>query len=195
MTDTAIAIAGLTHRFGQRTAVDNLQIEVPTGAVCGFLGRNGAGKTTTINILMNLLQPTAGQVEVLGLDPGRDSLALWRQVGYVAENPILYGWMKVRELIWFHWPVLRHLESKQGRGLHRPFRLGPGTEGQASLSRHERPTGLGLGPRARAAAADPRRASLGVGRGGAARLSREHHRADPRGGAHRSFCRRIWCMR
>ena len=101
MTDTAITIAGLTHRFGQRTAVDNLQIEVPSGAVCGFLGRNGAGKTTTIKILMNLLQPTAGQVEVLGLDPGRDSLALWRQVGYVAENPILYGWMKVRELIWF----------------------------------------------------------------------------------------------
>ena len=101
MTDTAIAIAGLTHRFGQRAAVDDLQIEVHAGAVCGFLGRNGAGKTTTIKILMNLLQPTDGQVEVLGLDPGRDSLALWRQVGYVAENPILYGWMKVRELIWF----------------------------------------------------------------------------------------------
>ena len=75
MTDTAIAIAGLTHRFGQRTAVDDLQIEVHAGAVCGFLGRNGAGKTTTIKILMNLLTPTAGQVEVLGLDPGRDSLA------------------------------------------------------------------------------------------------------------------------
>ena len=101
MTDTAIAIEGLTHRFGQRTAVDDLQIEVHAGAVCGFLGRNGAGKTTTIKILMNLLTPTAGQVEVLGLDPGRDSLALWRQVGYVAENPILYGWMKVRELVWF----------------------------------------------------------------------------------------------
>ena len=101
MTDTAIAIAGLTHRFGQRPAVDKLQMEVPAGAVCGFLGRNGAGKTTTIKILMNLLQPTAGQVEVLGLDPRRDSLALWRQVGYVAENPVLYGWMKVRELVWF----------------------------------------------------------------------------------------------
>ena len=101
MTDTAIAMAGLTHCFGQRTAVDDLQLEVPTGTVCGFLGRNGAGKTTTIKILMNLLRPTAGQVEVLGLDPGRDSLALRRQVGYVAENPVLYGWMKVRELVWF----------------------------------------------------------------------------------------------
>ena len=176
MTDTAIAIAGLTHRFGQRTAVDDLQLAVPTGAVCGFLGRNGAGKTTTINILMNLLQPTAGQVEVLGLEPRRDALALWRQVGYVAENPVLYGWMKVRGVGLVHGSVLRDLESEQGRGLHRPFWLGPGTEGQASLSRHERSTGLGFGLGARAAAADPRRAGFGAGRGGAARLSREHHR-------------------
>ena len=101
MTDTAIAMAGLTHRFGKRAAVEDLDLKVPTGAVCGFLGRNGAGKTTAIRILMNLLSPTAGQVEVLGLDPGRDSLALRRQVGYVAENPVMYGWMKVRELAWF----------------------------------------------------------------------------------------------
>ena len=101
MTDTAIAMAGLTHRFGKRAAVEDLDLKVPTGAVCGFLGRNGAGKTTTIRILMNLLTPTAGQVEVLGLDPARDSLALRRQVGYVAENPVMYGWMKVRELAWF----------------------------------------------------------------------------------------------
>ena len=101
MNGTAIAMAGLTHCFGKRTAVDDLQLKVPTGTVCGFLGRNGAGKTTTIQVLMNLLQPTAGRVEVLGLDPARDFLELRRQVGYVAENPVLYGWMKVRELVWF----------------------------------------------------------------------------------------------
>ena len=101
MSDTAIAMTGLTHRFGKRAAVEDLHLKVPTGSVCGFLGRNGAGKTTAIRILMNLLSPTAGQVEVLGLDPGRDSLALRRQVGFVAENPLMYGWMKVRELAWF----------------------------------------------------------------------------------------------
>ena len=101
MNGTAIAMAGLTHCFGKRTAVDGLRLKVPTGTVCGFLGRNGAGKTTTIQVLMNLLQPTAGRVEVLGLDPARDFLELRRQVGYVAENPVLYGWMKVRELVWF----------------------------------------------------------------------------------------------
>ncbi len=101
MSDTAIAMTGLTHRFGKRAAVEDLHLKVPTGSVCGFLGRNGAGKTTAIRILMNLLSPTAGQVEVLGLDQGRDSLALRRQVGFVAENPLMYGWMKVRELAWF----------------------------------------------------------------------------------------------
>ncbi len=101
MNGSAIAIEGLTHRFGRLTAVDDLRLEVPAGTVCGFLGRNGAGKTTTIQILMNLLQPTEGTAEVLGLDPVTDSLALRRQVGYVAENRVMYGWMRVRELIWF----------------------------------------------------------------------------------------------
>ena len=101
MTDTAIAMEGLTHGFGKRAALEDLHLEVPTGAVCGFLGRNGAGKTTAIRILMNQLRPTAGRVDVLGLDPARDSLALRRQVGYVPESPVMYGWMKVRELIWF----------------------------------------------------------------------------------------------
>ncbi len=102
MNGSAISIEGLTHRFGKLTAVDDLWLDVPAGTVCGFLGRNGAGKTTTIQILMNLLQPTEGKVEVLGLNPERDSLALRRQVGYVAENRVMYGWMRVRELIWFN---------------------------------------------------------------------------------------------
>ena len=101
MNGTAIAIEGLTHRFGKVTAVDNLRLDVPAGTVCGFLGRNGAGKTTTIQILMNLLQPAGGKVELLGLNPEKDSLAIRRQVGYVSENRVMYGWMRVRELIWF----------------------------------------------------------------------------------------------
>ena len=101
MNGTAIAIEGLTHRFGKLTAVDDLRLEVPAGTVCGFLGRNGAGKTTTIQILMNLLKPRAGRVEVLGLDAVTDTLELRRQVGYVAENRVMYGWMRVRELVWF----------------------------------------------------------------------------------------------
>ena len=125
MNDTAIAIEGLTHRFGRLTAVDDLQLEVPAGTVCGFLGRNGAGKTTTIQILMNLLQPTAGRAEVLGLDPASDFLALRRQVGYVAENRVMYGWMKVRELVWFTGQFYETWNQDRVNGLIERFGLDP----------------------------------------------------------------------
>lgn len=125
MKDTAIAIEGLTHRFGKLTAVDDLQLEVPAGTVCGFLGRNGAGKTTTIQILMNLLQPSGGRVEVLGLNPERDALALRRQVGYVAENRVMYGWMKVRELVWFTGQFYETWNQDRVDGLIERFGLDP----------------------------------------------------------------------
>ena len=125
MNDTAIAIEGLTHRFGKLTAVDDLHLEVPAGTVCGFLGRNGAGKTTTIQILMNLLQPTAGRAEVLGLDPASDSLALRRQVGYVAENRVMYGWMKIRELVWFTGQFYQTWNQDRVDGLIDRFGLDP----------------------------------------------------------------------
>ncbi len=125
MNGTAIATEGLTHRFGKLTAVDDLHLEVPAGTVCGFLGRNGAGKTTTIQILMNLLQPTAGSVEVLGLNPAADSLAIRRQVGYVAENRVMYGWMKVREIVWFTGQFYETWNQARVDGLISRFDLDP----------------------------------------------------------------------
>ncbi len=125
MSGIAIATEGLTHRFGKLTAVDDLHLEAPAGAVCGFLGRNGAGKTTTIQILMNLLRPTAGAVEVLGLNPAADSLALRRQVGYVAENRVMYGWMKVRELVWFTGQFYETWNQARVDGLISRFGLDP----------------------------------------------------------------------
>jgi ABC-2 type transport system ATP-binding protein len=101
MKQAAIAIEGLSKRFGNRMAVDGLTFEVPVGSVCGFLGRNGAGKSTAIRMMMNLLDPTAGRATLLGLDSRRDHTALMERVGYVSESPVLYGWMKVRQLIRF----------------------------------------------------------------------------------------------
>ena len=125
MNGTAIATEGLTHRFGKLTAVDDLHLDVPAGTVCGFLGRNGAGKTTTIQILMNLLRPTAGTAEVLGLDPAADSLTLRRQVGYVAENRVMYGWMKVREIVWFTGQFYETWNQGRVDGLISRFGLDP----------------------------------------------------------------------
>jgi len=101
MDRPAIQVEGLTRKFGRRLAVDNLTFEVPPGSVCGLLGRNGAGKSTAIRLMMNLLDVTAGRVTLLGLDSRRHHTALMSRIGYVADAPLPYDWMKVRELIWF----------------------------------------------------------------------------------------------
>jgi len=109
MDRPAIAVEELTRKFGRRLAVDRLTFEVPVGSVCGFLGRNGAGKSTAIRMMMNLLDPTSGRATLLGLDSRRDHTALMRRVGYVADTPLPYDWMRVRELVRFtgqfypHW--------------------------------------------------------------------------------------------
>ena len=97
----AIRIDGLVKRFKDHLAVDGLALEIPEGSVFGLLGENGAGKTTTILTLLGLIVPDAGRVEVLGLDPSKDAIAVRRKVGYVPEIPALYDWMTVAEIGWF----------------------------------------------------------------------------------------------
>ena len=101
MDRPAIRVEGLTKKFGRRLVVDGLSFSVPAGSVCGLLGRNGAGKSTAIRLMMNLLDATAGCVTLLGLDHRKDHTALMNRVGYVADAPIPYDWMKVRELVRF----------------------------------------------------------------------------------------------
>ena len=68
----AVALRGLTKRYGGHTAVDRLTLDIPRGSVCGLLGGNGAGKTTTIGMIMGLILPTAGEARVLGADMATD---------------------------------------------------------------------------------------------------------------------------
>jgi ABC-2 type transport system ATP-binding protein len=81
--DSAIRAIGLRKEFGSAAALDGLDLDVQVGEVFGFVGPNGAGKTTTIRILLDLLRPTAGEVEVLGLHPRRDGVELRRRIGYL----------------------------------------------------------------------------------------------------------------
>jgi len=78
----AIRVAGLTKRFTGVTAVDDVSFGVPRGAVCALLGGNGAGKTTTLSILLGLLLPTAGTVEVLGVDMLVDRYRVLPRIGF-----------------------------------------------------------------------------------------------------------------
>jgi len=90
---------GLTRRFGRTEAVHGLDLAVPTGSVFALLGPNGAGKTTTLKLLMNLLRPTAGSAQVLGVDSCRLGERELAQIGYVSENQQLPLWMTVRQLL------------------------------------------------------------------------------------------------
>ena len=79
----AILTQGLTKVYGRRLGIEGLDLEVRPGEIFGFIGPNGAGKTTTIRLLLDLLHPTAGRAQVLGLDSHRQSVEVRRSVGYL----------------------------------------------------------------------------------------------------------------
>lgn len=88
--DNVITIAGLRKTFGATTALDGLDLDVSAGQVHGFLGPNGAGKTTATRVLLGLLRPDRGKVELLGGDPLRDAVSLHRRLAYVPGDVELW---------------------------------------------------------------------------------------------------------
>jgi ABC-2 type transport system ATP-binding protein len=92
-----IRTRALTKRYGERIAVDTLDLEVRAGEIFGLLGQNGAGKTTTILMLLGLTEPSGGSARVVGLDPTRHPLEVKRRVGYLPDAVGFYGNMTGRE--------------------------------------------------------------------------------------------------
>jgi len=99
--DPAIRSRGLTKHFGSLVAVDHVDLVVGRAHVYGFLGPNGSGKSTTIRMLCGLLTPTAGQIEVLGLEIPRQSESLRRRIGYMTQKFSLFEDLSVRENLEF----------------------------------------------------------------------------------------------
>ena len=97
----AIVAHGLTRRFGEFTAVDQVTFSVGPGEIFGFLGPNGAGKTTTIRMLTGLLPPTEGRAEVAGLDVAKEPQQVKRRIGYMSQLFSLYPDLTVEENIEF----------------------------------------------------------------------------------------------
>ncbi len=87
----------LTKKYGSRTAVDHLNIEIEEGEVFGFLGPNGAGKTTTLLMFLGLTEPTSGRAKVIGFDPTREPFKVKEKVGYLPENVGFYDDMDARQ--------------------------------------------------------------------------------------------------
>src|SRR5262245_35116214 len=98
---TVIAFRQLSKNYGDFTAVRALDLSVRRGEVFGFLGPNGAGKTTTIRMMMGILVPSSGHIEIDGLDCQADRVAVKRHVGYLPDNPTFYDYLRGREILEF----------------------------------------------------------------------------------------------
>src|SRR5438067_1834120 len=95
-TMTALLLDGVTKDFGNKRAVDALSFTVREGEVFGFLGGNGAGKTTSLRMVLDIIRPTSGRIEILGRRPGRENSA---DLGFLPEERGLYRTMTALETI------------------------------------------------------------------------------------------------
>jgi ABC-2 type transport system ATP-binding protein len=96
-----IKVRDLKKYFETVKAVDGISFNVREGEVFGLLGPNGAGKTTTIKLLLGLLEPNGGEMEVFGMDPERQDVQIKNNVGYVAEEPLIYKSLSPKDLFNF----------------------------------------------------------------------------------------------
>jgi ABC-2 type transport system ATP-binding protein len=108
----SIAATGLTKRFRDVTAVNDLSLNIHRGEIYGFLGLNGAGKTTTIRMLLGMIRPSAGSASLFGtkVQPGQRSI--WQRVGYMVETPHAYPDLTVRENL----EIVRRLRNLKDAG-------------------------------------------------------------------------------
>ncbi len=103
MNGNLIEAKGLSKSYGGQPALRGLNLAVPRGSICGFLGRNGAGKTTTLKLLLGMLRPDSGEIRLFGdaVETEASSIAARRRIGFVSEDKELYPFMNVGQTIRF----------------------------------------------------------------------------------------------
>ncbi len=99
LSSPIVEIRGLTRKFGDKVALNDLSLTVPRGGVFGLIGGNGAGKTTLIKHILGMLKAQMGSVHVFGLDPVQDPVGTLGRIGYLSEERELPDWMRLGELI------------------------------------------------------------------------------------------------
>ncbi len=102
MSEAAVAVRGLRRDFGERTALDGVDLSLVAGETLLVLGPNGAGKTTLLRILATLLRPSSGEVRVLGCSLPGEAWRLRGRVGFLGHEPLLYRELSGRENLRFH---------------------------------------------------------------------------------------------
>ncbi len=96
MSDDVLELGHVTKRFGDFTAVDDVSLKIPRGAIYGFLGPNGAGKTSTIRMIVDIIKPTSGRISILGASSALDVRA---RIGYLPEEKGLYKKMTAAAIV------------------------------------------------------------------------------------------------
>ncbi|MFI2856087.1 ABC transporter ATP-binding protein [Paenibacillus sp. JSM ZJ436] len=97
VAEWVIETKGLTKMYKKRAVVDQVNLQIAKGDIYGFLGPNGAGKTTTIRMLLGLIQPTHGVIEIFGRDLKKEKLTILRRTGSLVESPSYYGHLSAVE--------------------------------------------------------------------------------------------------
>jgi ABC-2 type transport system ATP-binding protein len=104
MSDIVIETKGLTKYFSKKAVLENFDLQIHRGCICGFIGRNGAGKTTAIKLLLGFLEPTSGGSAVLGCNSISLTPEIRQRIGYVTEGHRLFKWMTIAQLESFQKP-------------------------------------------------------------------------------------------
>ncbi|SMO32697.1 ABC transporter ATP-binding protein [Melghirimyces algeriensis] len=97
MTKTVVQTTQLTRRYGKTTVVQNVNLNIKQGEIYGFLGPNGAGKTTTIRMLLGLIRPSEGEIQLFGKDLHKERKSILKRVGSLVESPSYYGHLTGKE--------------------------------------------------------------------------------------------------
>ena len=131
-----IEAAGLRKHYGEVEALRGLDLQVPAGSICGFLGRNGAGKTTALKVLLGMARPASGEARVFGLPAHEQaaSVEIRRRTGFVSDEKDLYDYMTVAEMIRFTAPFFPRWRADLETRYLRRFELPP-DRGVKALSR------------------------------------------------------------
>lgn len=135
ISQIAVEVVNLTKRFGDFTAVDEINFSIPKGEIFGLLGPNGAGKTTTIRMLCGILLPSSGEARVLGFDVASQSEEIKKTIGYMSQKFSLYNDLTATENIRFYgdiYGVPKNRMAKRTRQLIEMAGLGDFQHSQTS---------------------------------------------------------------
>jgi ABC-2 type transport system ATP-binding protein len=137
MSEEIVSVTDLSRRFGDTVALDRVTLTIARGTVFGLVGENGAGKTTLIRHLLGLQRAQAGSVQVFGLDPVSDPVAVLGRIGYLSEERDLPDWMRLGELMSYSRAFYPRWDDGFARELLTMFDLNPGQKVR-TLSRGQR---------------------------------------------------------